>query len=290
MKKFILDCGDTKLDLSKRTHIMGVLNVTPDSFYDGGRYFNIEEAVERALELESEGADIIDIGGESSRPGADPVDIEEELHRTIPVIERLMGRISIPVSIDTRKSEVAEKAIHEGARIVNDISGLHHDPNMAPLIAELNVPVVIMHMKGTPKNMQKNPVYTDLIEEIQSSLKASAQIGIDAGIPKTHIIVDPGIGFGKTWEDNFVILRHLEEFKKLGFPLLMGVSRKSFIGKVLDLNEEERLFGTAAAVAASVLNGTHIVRVHDVKEMAQVVKIIDQIRGKTDQERGWAKP
>jgi len=232
--------------------------------------------------LESEGADIIDIGGESSRPGADPVDIEEELHRTIPVIERLIGRISIPVSIDTRKSEVAEKAIHEGARIVNDISGLRHDPNMAPLIAKLNVPVVIMHMKGTPKNMQKNPAYTDLIEEIQSALKASAQIGIDAGISKTHIIVDPGIGFGKTWEDNFVILRNLEEFKKLGFPLLMGVSRKSFIGKALNIEVNERLAGSLAVALYLVKQGVEFIRVHDVKEMAQVVKIIDQIRGKTD--------
>jgi len=236
----------------------------------------------RAVEMESGGADILDIGGESTRPGADPVDVEEEINRTVPVIEKLMGQISIPISIDTRKAEVAEKAVRQGACIVNDISGLQHDPDMAPLIADLKVPVVIMHMKGTPKNMQRNPVYTDLIEEIRTSLEESVQIGIKAGISKQQIVLDPGIGFGKTWEDNFVILKHIEEFIKMGFPVLIGVSRKSFIGKVLDLKEEDRLFGTAAAVAASALNGTHIVRVHDVKEMVQVVKIIDQIKCKTE--------
>jgi dihydropteroate synthase len=261
---------------------MGILNVTPDSFYDGGRYFDPEKAVERALEIEAEGADIIDVGGESTRPGADPVSTEEELRRTIPIIKNLRGRISIPISIDTRKAEVAEKAIREGAQIVNDISGLRYDPRMAVLVAEMSIPIVIMHMKGSPKEMQRNPVYSDLIGEIYHMLEQSIHIGMEAGIPRAHFVVDPGIGFGKTWADNFIILRRLSEFYDLGCPLLIGVSRKSFIGKALGIKEEERLFGTAAAVAASVLHGAHIVRVHDVKEMVQVVHISDRIKGLTE--------
>lgn len=279
---FVLDCGSKKLRLSDRTHVMGVLNVTPDSFFDGGKYFDPDRAFERALEIEQEGADLIDIGGESTRPGSDPVEISEEMRRVIPLIERLNGKISIPISIDTKKSEVAEAALQAGASIVNDVSGLRSDPEMISVVAKHNVPVVVMHMKGTPKTMQNNPIYKDLIGEIYSYLDETIQIAVKGGIPKEKIIVDPGIGFGKKWEDNFVILGHLKKFQSLMCPVLVGVSRKSFIGWALDLPEEKRLMGTAGAVAASVMNGAHIVRVHDVKEMVQVVRIVDRIKKESE--------
>ncbi len=275
---FVLDCGSKKLYLSERTHVMGVLNVTPDSFFDGGRYFDPDRAFERALEIEEEGADLIDIGGESTRPGSDPVEISEEMRRVIPLIEKLNGKISIPISIDTKKSEVAEAALQAGASIVNDVSGLRSDPEMISVVAKHKVPVVIMHMKGTPKNMQNNPSYEDLIGEIYDYLTGTIQMAVKGGIPKEKIIVDPGMGFGKKWEDNFVILGRLKTFQSLMCPILVGVSRKSFIGWALGLPEEKRLMGTAGAVAASVMNGAHIVRVHDVKEMVQVVRIVDRIK------------
>ena len=273
-----LDCCGKTLRLSERTHVMGILNVTLDSFSDGGRYFESDRAVERALQMESEGADIIDIGGESTRPGSDPVPMDEEMRRVIPVIERLRGDLSVPISIDTQKAEVAEAAIRAGACIVNDISALRSDPNLAPVVSKFNVPVVLMHMKGRPKIMQKNPKYADLIGEIYDFLNERVRYAVEAGVSREKIIVDPGIGFGKKWEDNYVILHRLQAFHDLGCPLLIGVSRKSFIGRALDLPEEERMLGTAAAVTASVLQGVPIVRVHDVKEMAQVVRIADQIR------------
>ncbi len=275
---YTLDCGFKKLHLSDRTHVMGVLNVTPDSFFDGGKYFDPDRAFERALEIEEEGADLIDIGGESTRPGSDPVEVSEEMRRVIPLIERLNGKISIPISIDTKKSEVAEAAIQAGASIVNDVSGLRSDPAMVSVVVKYNVPVVIMHMKGTPKTMQNNPTYENIIGEIYDYLAEAIQMAVKAGIPKEKIIVDPGIGFGKRWEDNFVILGRLKTFLNLMCPILVGVSRKSFIGWALDLPEEKRLMGTAGAVAASVMNGAHIVRVHDVKEMVQVVRIVDHIK------------
>ncbi|MFH1942326.1 MAG: dihydropteroate synthase [bacterium] len=278
VRVFNLDCGSRTLRLSERTHVMGILNVTPDSFYDGGRYFNCDRAVERALEIAAEGADLIDIGGESTRPGAEPLDVREEMKRVIPVIEGLQGKISIPISIDTRKSQVAEAAFKAGASLVNDISALRDDPNMASVVAKYRVPVVLMHMKGTPRDMQKNPEYDDLMGEIYLFLEMSVRRAVKMGIQREKIIVDPGIGFGKKWEDNFVILKRMQEFLRLDCPLMVGVSRKSFIGLALEVSEDERLMGTAGAVATCVMQGAHIVRVHDVKEMVQVVRIADRIK------------
>ncbi|GAQ94790.1 dihydropteroate synthase [Thermodesulfovibrio aggregans] len=263
----------------KKTYIMGILNVTPDSFFDGGRYFNLQKAVDHAFRLIDEGADILDIGGESTRPGAEPVSIDEELRRVIPVIEALTKRISIPISIDTYKARVAEEAIQAGATIVNDISGLRFDPEMPSVVSKYRVPVVIMHIKGTPKDMQKNPHYEALIPEIIEYLRKSIVIAKQAGVDENMIIIDPGIGFGKLPEHNLQIIKNLREFSNLGKPILIGVSRKSFIGKILnDAPPDERLEGTAAAVAASVLNGANIVRVHDVGFMAKVVKVADAVK------------
>lgn len=281
LSRIELDCRGKKLYLSERTHVMGILNVTPDSFFDGLCYFDCKRAVKRAFEMVEEGADIIDVGGESTRPGADSVNVAVEMERVIPVIERLSEKIPVPISIDTRKSEVAEAAIRAGAHIINDISGLRFDPSMASVAARFNVPVVIMHIKGDPKSMQRDTKYRDLIGEIYNYLKEGIQIATKAGISKQKIIVDPGIGFGKKWKDNFIILKRLKEFQSLGCPLLIGVSRKSFIGRALDLPEKDRIMGTAAAVTASVLRGVNIVRVHDVKEMVQVVRIADLIKTAT---------
>ena len=275
---FELDCGCQILHLSERTHIMGILNATPDSFYDGGQYFSHDRAAERIFEMVAEGADLIDIGGESTRPGSNPVGIDEEIKRVIPIIELVKGKIPVPISIDTRKSEVAEAAIESGAHMVNDVSGLRFDLKMASVTANYHVPIVVMHMKGLPKDMQQNPEYTDLIGEIYDGLEQSIHIALDHGIAKDKIIIDPGIGFGKTWDANFILLKRIKEFNSLGCPMLVGVSRKSFIGKALNLKENERLMGTAAAVAVSSLKGVHLMRVHDVKEMVQVARIVDHIR------------
>lgn len=269
-------------DFSKKTYIMGVLNVTPDSFSDGGLYLDREKAVEQGLKLVSEGADIIDIGGESSRPGSSPITAEEEINRTIPVISSLSKLVEVPISIDTYKSEVASRAIDAGASIVNDISGLRFDPQMAKVLSESNVAVIIMHIKGTPKNMQINPVYEALIPEILDYLRESIAICRKHGIPDENIIIDPGIGFGKTFEHNLEIINNLREFSLLGKPIAIGVSRKAFIGKILgDVPPSQRLEGTASAVAISVYNGANIIRVHDVSEMSKVVKIADAIKRQT---------
>ncbi len=267
------------LDLGSRAHIMGILNITPDSFSDGGRHFDRGEAIGHAHRMVADGADIIDIGGESTRPGSDPVSLEEELRRTIPVIEAIAANIQIPVSIDTYKAEVARQALEAGASIVNDISGLRLDPAMGNIVASYKVPVVVMHIKGTPKNMQINPVYRDLIPDIIDYFRETVSIALQAGIPENMIILDPGIGFGKTFDHNLQILSRLHEFGVLGMPLRVGPSRKAFIGKILHgAPPSERLEGTAAAVTASILKGAHIVRVHDVKEMARVAKVADAIR------------
>jgi len=268
--------GNREFDFSRRTYIMGILNVTPDSFSDGGRYFTLDSAVRRAMEMVEEGADIIDVGGESTRPGSEPVPVEEELRRVIPVIKELVKRVDVPISIDTYKSEVARQALDNGAVIVNDISGLRFDEKMADVIASYDASVVLMHIKGTPKTMQANPEYEDVISEIYDYLSKSIEIARGSGIEQ--IIVDPGIGFGKRLIDNLEIIRRLREFKSLGYPVLIGVSRKSFIGNVLNLPVDQRLEGTAGAVAVAVWNGANIVRVHDVKEMARVVKIVDAIK------------
>lgn len=264
------------LDFSKRTHIMGILNVTPDSFSDGGRYFDKSIAIRRAHEMVEEGADIIDIGGESTRPGSEPVTLEEEISRTIPVIEVLAKNIKIPISIDTYKAEVAKMALDAGASIVNDISGLRFDPEMPKVVSQYKVPVVIMHIKGMPKNMQVNPQYEALIPEIMDYLRESIRLAMKSGIAEDKIIIDPGIGFGKTFEHNLEIIKNLHEFTLLEKPLLVGVSRKAFIGKILgDAPASERLEGTAAAVAISISNGANIIRVHDVKEMKKVALVAD---------------
>jgi len=258
---------------------MGILNVTPDSFSDGGRFFDPASAIHRGIQMAEDGADIIDIGGESTRPGAEPISIEEELRRTIPVIEALAKEIRIPISIDTCKAEVAKNALDAGAEIVNDISGLRYDPRMPEVVAAYKAPVVIMHMKGTPKDMQKAPVYEALIPEIMDYLREGIRIAMEAGIPEDKIIVDPGIGFGKGFEHNLEIIHNLCEFTLLEKPLLIGPSRKAFIGKILgDVPPGGRFEGTAAAVAISIFNGANIVRVHDVKEMAKVATVADAIK------------
>lgn len=267
------------LDFSKKTYIMGVLNVTPDSFSDGGLFFNEKKAIEHALRLIEDGADIIDIGGESTRPGSEPVSVEEEIRRTIPVIKAITREIKVPISIDTYKAGVAKHALDAGASIVNDISGLRFDPEMPKVVSEYNVPVIIMHIKGRPKDMQQNPVYEALIPEIMDYLRISIRLANKFGISDDKIIIDPGIGFGKTFEHNLEIIKNLKEFTLLGRPVAVGVSRKAFIGKILgDLPPSERLEGTAAAVAISIFNGANIVRVHDVKEMAKVAKVADAIK------------
>jgi dihydropteroate synthase len=267
--------GSKTYDLSSRTYIMGVLNVTPDSFSDGGKYFDVDKAVRHGMEMVEQGADFVDIGGESTRPGSERISVEEELKRVIPVIEHLAKFVEVPISIDTYKSAVAERALDAGAVIVNDISGLHFDTTMAEVIAQKNASVILMHIKGTPRTMQDNPMYENLIEEICSYLQEGIQRAEDKGIEQ--IIVDPGIGFGKTLEHNLAILKNLKEFQRFGYPVLVGPSRKSFIGKILNVAVEERLEGTAAAIAVSILNGANIVRVHDVKEMKRVAAMIDAI-------------
>lgn len=273
-----LEWSRFSLDFSKRSYIMGILNVTPDSFSDGGLYYNEKKAIEHGLRLVQEGADIIDIGGESTRPGSDPVSVEEELRRTIPVIKVLSREINIPISIDTYKAEVARRALEAGATMVNDISGLRFDPDMPKVVAEYDVPVVIMHIKGRPKDMQLNPVYEALIPEIMDYLRISMRLAIKFGVREDRIIIDPGIGFGKTFEHNLKILNNLKEFTLLEKPVAIGVSRKAFIGKILgDLPPMERLEGTAASVAIAIYNGANIVRVHDVKEIVKVARVVDSI-------------
>jgi len=275
---FELNWSDHVLNLDKRTHIMGVLNVTPDSFSDGGHYFNPDKAVEHGLEMARDGADIIDVGGESTRPYAKEVSVTEEMDRVIPVIESLNKELSIPVSIDTYKSKVTLEALKAGASLINDISALRFDPDMASIAAETGVPVILMHMKGTPGNMQDNPTYDDLISEILHFLKDAIARAVTAGIRKDLIIVDPGIGFGKTFDDNLKVIRELSRFGSLQSPVLLGSSNKAFIGRILNKEAHERDTGTMATVAAAIMNGAHIVRVHNVKKAAETAKIVDAIK------------
>ena len=268
-------------DLSDETLIMGILNVTPDSFSDGGKFFTVEDAVDRALKMADEGAHIIDIGGESTRPGAESVTLRDELKRVIPVISGIREKSDVPISIDTYKSEVAREAIGAGASMINDISGFRFNEKMAPLAAELGVPVVLMHIKGTPKDMQKDPTYDDLIGEIIDYLKGSIEIGLEAGVDFEKIIVDPGIGFGKTWDNNLTIIKKLSDFYKLGRPVLVGASQKAFIGGVTGREAGDRLWGSLGAATASTIFGAHIVRVHDVKETKDAIDVADAILRET---------
>jgi len=264
-------------DFSQKTYVMGILNVTPDSFSDGGKFFDEHSAVKQALRMVKEGADIIDIGGESTRPGSKPVSVKEEITRVVPVISALAEKVRVPISIDTCKAKVADEAVSAGASMINDISGLRFDKGMAGIAAKHKVPVVIMHIQGTPGNMQKNPVYKALIPEIMDYLREGIDIALRAGVHEDMIILDPGIGFGKTVEHNLEIINRLDEFKGFEKPILLGPSRKSFIGRLLgDLPVTERLEGTAAAIAIGISKGANIVRVHDIKEMSRVSKIADK--------------
>jgi dihydropteroate synthase len=266
------------LDLGARTHVMGVLNVTPDSFSDGGLFSGHDAAVDHARSMASQGADIIDIGGESTRPGAEPLTEEEELRRILPVIERVAAELAVPISVDTYKAPVARKALAAGASIVNDISGLRFSTDMARIVADHDASVVLMHIKGTPRDMQANPVYGDVIGEIMDYLEESAAIALKAGVGRDRILVDPGIGFGKTVQHNLEIIGRLDEFRTLGFPIVLGTSRKRFIGTVLNVPEpKDRIEGTAATVALAIQRGAHIVRVHDVGYMAKVARMTDAI-------------
>jgi dihydropteroate synthase len=276
-RDFRLNFKGRTVQLGKKMLIMGVLNVTPDSFYDGGRYSNSKQAVERALQMVEEGADIIDIGGESSRPGSNPVEEKEELERVIPVIKKLADKINVPISIDTYKAGVAKRAIDVGASMVNDISALRMDEKMANVVRSSEVPVCLMHMQGTPRNMQKNPRYKDVVSEIFAFLKERIEFCEQAGINIERTIVDPGIGFGKTVLHNLEILKNLDQFKSLGRPIMIGVSRKSFMGKVLQLEPEERLEGSLASTVWCMMKGASILRVHDVRETKRAVTMVEAI-------------
>jgi len=273
-------------EIGKKTLIMGVLNITPDSFSDGGSFRNLDRAINHAIQMQKDGADIIDIGGESTRPGSLSVSIEEEIDRVIPVIEELAGKISIPLSIDTYKSEVAKKALDLGVKMVNDITALQGDKKLANVIAGYDVPVCLMHMKGNPRDMQKNPVYNDILLEIKSFLKERAEYAIFNDVKKENIVIDPGFGFGKRTgrgiEDNCEILKRLSELKSLNYPILTGASRKTFIGNVCGREKPlpvgDRLEGSLAATAVAVMNGADIVRVHDVKETRRCLDIVDCVR------------
>ena len=261
------------------TLIMGILNVTPDSFSDGGKFKSHDQAIGHAVKMIKEGANIIDIGGESTRPGAKAVQLEEELMRIIPIIEAIRLKSDCLISIDTYKSKVAKAALDAGADMVNDISGLTFDHNMASLVAERNVPVIIMHIKGKPGDMQKNPNYDNLIKEIKAFFEVQIAIAKKAGIDSGNIILDPGIGFGKRLEDNFEIIRELGQISTMGYPVLLGPSRKSFIGFTLDLPVEERIEGTLASITAGVINGARIVRVHDIRATRRTLTITEKIMG-----------
>jgi dihydropteroate synthase len=267
-----------ELDFTRRTLIMGIVNVTPDSFYDGGRRFDAGQAVAHGLAMAASGADIVDIGGESSRPGAEPVSADDELARVIPVIESLRKQSAVPISIDTYKAQVARAALYAGADIVNDISALRFDSAMTSVIAEEKVPVVLMHMQGTPRTMQAEPRYQDVVREVRDFLAAQLYEALDAGVAPQAIVIDPGIGFGKNLEHNLQLLRGLPALAVLGQPLLVGVSRKAFIGKILKLEADQRLEGSLAAAVAAVLAGANILRVHDVAESAKAARMADAIR------------
>jgi dihydropteroate synthase len=275
---YSLRCRKQTLTLGKRTLLMGVLNVTPDSFSDGGLFFDKEKAIAHGLRMVEEGADIIDIGGESTKPGSKPLELEEELRRVIPVIENISKEVNIPISVDTYKSAVARRAIGAGAEIINDISGLKFDPGLAQVAAKENAPIVLMHILGTPETMQKEIYYDSFFSDILQYLKDSIQTAESAGLDPRQIIIDPGIGFGKTVEHNLLIIKNLYEFRVLGKPILLGTSRKSFIGKVLNTEVTDRLEGTLSSIAIGVLNGAHIIRSHDILQARKAIAVADAIK------------
>ncbi len=278
MSDYVLKCRDKQLDLAQAPILMGVLNVTPDSFSDGGKYLNPDDAVKHALKMVKQGAQIIDIGGESTRPGSEPVPVDEQISRIKPVLESLRSKSDVIISIDTTQSEVAKTCLQAGANMINDISALRTDDKMAKVIAKHKAAIVLMHMQGDPQTMQEKPKYLNIIKEIKDFLLQAAEKAMEAGIDEKSIVLDPGIGFGKTVNHNLILIRELSQFHEMQHPVLMGVSRKSFIGKVLGLKDpNERLIGTAVATAWCVAGNAQILRVHDVKEMAQVVKMIKAI-------------
>jgi dihydropteroate synthase len=274
----VMSWGGRTLDFAHKTYVMGILNCTPDSFYPSSRTTTIKDALRTAHEMIEAGVDIIDVGGESSRPGSESVPRDEEIRRVIPVIQTLRGESEIIISVDTRKKDVAERALDAGADIINDISGLRHNDELARLVARRKVPIVLMHMRGAPKTMQKNPYYKNTISEILRELQPSIAAAIGAGIAPEMIIIDPGIGFGKRIQDNLRIIKELASLKSLSFPILVGLSRKGFIGEILDRPVEKRLIGTVTANTLAILNGANIIRVHDVADAVQMVKIIDSVR------------
>jgi dihydropteroate synthase len=279
-KLFRLKLPSRTMVLGKRTLVMGVLNVTPDSFSDGNKFYSEEHAIEHAQRMESAGADLIDIGAESTRPGSQGVSAEEELKRLLPVLGALRRLLKIPISIDTQKAEVAEAALDAGAEIINDISGLRNGPRIAEVAARRHLPLILMHMRGEPRTMQKGPFARDVMKDILQGLRRSVAIARKAGVAKSQIILDPGIGFGKSYAQNYEVLQQLPHLTKLGYPLMVGTSRKGFLGATLARDgkpapPEDRIWGTAATVTASILNGAHIVRVHDVAEMVQVARVAD---------------
>jgi dihydropteroate synthase len=283
-KRFRLDLRSRTLVLGDRTLIMGVLNVTPDSFSDGGAHLDPDAAAAHAFELERRGADILDIGGESTRPGAAPISAQEELSRMLPVLDALRGKLRIPVSVDTRKSEVAEAALAAGAEIVNDVSALRHDPRLAEVVRRARVPIILMHMRGTPGTMQKGPFARDVMRDVLAGLREALARARSAGIAKASVLLDPGLGFGKRHAQNFELLARLPEFARLGCPIVIGPSRKAFLGTALagrgepPLPPNERLLGTAVTTTAAIFGGAHIVRVHDVRELVAVARVADAIQ------------
>jgi dihydropteroate synthase len=270
--------GDNVFDFSKRSYVMGILNVTPDSFSDGARFYDLDAAIKHGMEMAEQGADIIDVGGESTRPGADTVSADEEIQRTEPVIRELSKRIDIPLSIDTTKADVARRALDAGAEIVNDISALRADPEMVDVAVSYQAPVVLMHMLGSPKTMQQDICYNSIIEDITNFLKERIDFAINNGVERNKIIIDPGIGFGKSvGNDNFEIIREMRSFASLGLPVLVGPSRKAFIGRLLDAEVDERDIGTLATVSIAIHNGANIVRVHNVAQTKMAAKVADSV-------------
>jgi dihydropteroate synthase len=282
----LLPCRGMSLALKRTPLVMGIVNVTPDSFSDGGEFLAVDKAIEHARRLAEEGADIIDIGGESTRPGSDPVPADEEMNRVLPVVEALVPETRIPISIDTRKPEVARAALEAGCHIVNDVSACA-DGTMAEVIAAFDVPVVIMHMRGDPKTMQVNPRYEDVVSEVKEFLRERAERLIAAGVKEDRIIIDPGIGFGKRFRDNLELIKNIAQIRSLGYPVLVGASRKRFLGEVLDAEVDERLYGSLAVAAHCYFAGVDIIRVHDVRATREILAVLDALSHPEDYSAEW---